>query len=315
VSLAANLPGALRGTEEPFTFQLLLDPGVEGTGIRLELLDYPGGWVDSSKRPHDRDTDWEQCKRFIVQSSVLIIPVDAAVLMEPTSPSHLRAVPSILTTPEVTEVVREWLKERNWRAAEPALLLICPVKCESYFDDNGGRRNESGELLQWVKRTYADIIEGVPQEAPHVKTVYCPVDTIGCVEIAHVDWTPDSREPSGLAFSAHYGVRWPARQNVKGAAEVLTALCRHLMAARRKVEAEDAEGKELTALQAKEYAERDEGLLRNLWYHINGERKRRVAVAAVTSKEAIDAQKRLAALSDIIADLAQRDPGSRVHQW
>ena len=38
-------PGALRGTEEPFTFQLLLDSGVRGAGIRLELLDYPGEWL------------------------------------------------------------------------------------------------------------------------------------------------------------------------------------------------------------------------------------------------------------------------------
>ncbi|MDT7578841.1 MAG: hypothetical protein QOK35_101, partial [Pseudonocardiales bacterium] len=106
-------PGALRGTEEPFTFQLLLDSGVRGTGIRLELLDYPGGWLDPSTRPHDRDADWQACQRFLQQCSVLLVPVDAAVLMEPTSAAQLRAVPSILTTPEVGEVVRQWLKERN----------------------------------------------------------------------------------------------------------------------------------------------------------------------------------------------------------
>ena len=78
-------PGALRGTEEPFTFQLLLDSGVRGTGIRLELLDYPGGWLDPATRPHDRDGDWQACQRFLQQCSVLLVPVDAAVLMEPTS--------------------------------------------------------------------------------------------------------------------------------------------------------------------------------------------------------------------------------------
>ena len=103
-------PGALRGTEEPFTFQLLLDSGVRGAGIRLELLDYPGGWLDPATRPHDRDTDWQACQRFLQQCSVLLVPVDAAVLMEPTSAAQLRAVPSILTTPEVGEVVRQWLK-------------------------------------------------------------------------------------------------------------------------------------------------------------------------------------------------------------
>ena len=171
---------------------------------------------------------------------MLLVPVDAAVLMEPTSAAQLRAVPSILTTPEVGEVVRQWLKERNWRPDEPALLMLCPVKCESYFDDNGGRRDEGEELLSRVRRVYADVIEAVPAEAPHVRVVYAPVDTIGCVEILHAEWTPDPREPSGLAFAAHYGVRWPARQAVKGADDVLISLCKHLVAAQQRVESDIA---------------------------------------------------------------------------
>jgi hypothetical protein len=308
-------PGALRGTEEPFTFQLLLDPGVRGAGIRLEVLDYPGGWLDPTTRPHDRDADWEHCNRFLQQSSVLIVPVDAAVLMEPTSAGQLRAVPSILTTPEVGEVVRGWLKERNWRPEEPALLMICPVKCESYFVDNGGRRDEGEELLQRVRRVYADLIEAVPQEAPHVRVVYCPVDTIGCVEILHADWTPDPREPSGVAFTAHYGVRWPARQVIKGADDVLVALCRHLVAARQRVEADQAEGRKQEAEQAREYAAKDEGFFRNIWYHLNGERARRATAAVTSGHEADDAAARVSALTDVVAELAARDPGGRVRQW
>jgi hypothetical protein len=308
-------PGALRGTEEPFTFQLLLDSGVRGAGIRLELLDYPGGWLDPTTRPHHRDADWQACQRFLQQCSVLIVPVDAAVLMEPTSAAQLRAVPSILTTPEVGEVVRAWLKERNWRPDEPALLMICPVKCESYFDDNGGRRDESEELLARVRRVYADAIEAVPAEAPHVRVVYCPVDTIGCVEILHADWTPDAREPSGVAFRAHYGVRWPARQAVKGADDVLVALCRHLVAARQRVESDVAAGKREAADRAREYAERDEGFIRNIWYQISGERARRAHQAIVSRHHAGEADARVSALSDVVADLARRDAGGRVRQW
>src|SRR6476661_2044174 len=215
-------PGALRGTEEPFRFQLLLDSGVRGAGIRLELLDYPGGWLDPATRSHDRDGDWQSCQRFLQQCSVLLVPVDAAVL-----------------------------KERTWRPDEPALLMLCPVKCESYFDDNGGRRDESEELLSRVRRVYADVIEAVPAEAPHVRVVYAPVDTIGCVEILHAEWTPDPREPSGMAFAAHYGVRWPARQAVKGADDVLVALCKHLVAAQQRVESDVAGDRRSAADQAR----------------------------------------------------------------
>ncbi len=308
-------PGALRGTEEPFTFQLLLDSGVRGTGIRLELLDYPGGWLDPATRPHDRDADWQSCQRFLQQCSVLVVPVDAAVLMEPTSGAQLRAVPSILTTPEVGEVVRQWLKERNWRPDEPALLMLCPVKCESYFDDNGGRRDESEELLSRVRRVYADVIEAVPAEAPHVRVVYAPVDTIGCVEILHAEWSPDPREPSGVAFAAHYGVRWPARQAVKGADDVLVALCKHLVAAQQRVESDAAGDVRGAADRAREYAERDEGFIRNIWYHLSGERARRAHAALVSGHRAGEADARVSALADVVADLARRDPGGRVRQW
>ena len=289
--------------------------GERGTGIRLELLDYPGGWLDPATRPHDRDADWQSCQRFLQQCSVLLVPVDAAVLMEPTSAAQLRAVPSILTTPEVGEVVRQWLKERNWRPDEPALLMLCPVKCESYFDDNGGRRDESEELLSRVRRVYADVIEAVPAEAPHVRVVYAPVDTIGCVEILHAEWTPDPREPSGVAFAAHYGVRWPARQAVKGADDVLISLCKHLVAAQQRVEADIAADKRTTADHAREYAERDEGFIRNIWYQLSGERARRAHTAIVSSHRAGEADARVSALADVVSDLARRDPSGRVRQW
>ncbi len=288
---------------------------MRGAGIRLELLDYPGGWLDPATRPHDRDRDWQACQRFLQQCSVLLVPVDAAVLMEPTSAAQLRAVPSILTTPEVGEVVRHWLKERNWRPDEPALLMLCPVKCESYFDDNGGRRDEGEELLSRVRRVYADVIEAVPAEAPHVRVVYAPVDTIGCVEILHAEWTPDPREPSGMAFAAHYGVRWPARQAVKGADDVLIALCRHLVAAQQRVESDSADVHRSAADQARQYAERDEGFIRNIWYQLNGERARRAHCALVTSHRAGEADARVSALADVVSDLARRDPGGRVRQW
>ena len=41
--------------------------------------------------------------------------------MEATTASHLRAVPTILGTPQVTDVVRSWLKRRNERPDEPVL--------------------------------------------------------------------------------------------------------------------------------------------------------------------------------------------------
>ncbi|MGH3568459.1 MAG: hypothetical protein ACRDRH_21015 [Pseudonocardia sp.] len=308
-------PGTLAGNQDDFTFHLLLDPGVPDAGIELQLLDYPGGWLDPDRRLHHHNADWERCRGFLRQSSVLIVPIDAAVLMEPLVTSHLRAVPTILTTDQVGATVREWLKERNLRPDEPGLLLLCPVKCESYFADNGGRRDESEKLLAMVRRVYAETIEAVPQEAPHVRTVYCPVDTIGCVEILRADWAPDPREPGQWAFTAHYGVRQPGRQLIKGANDVLGALCRHLVGARHQVEEQSATSKQSEAEQARAFADRKEGFFRNIWLVLNGERQLRRDAASGIEQEAVGAAARVAALTRIVEDLARRESGDRVRQW
>ena len=118
-----------------------------GAGIELQLLDYPGGWLDPVNRPPAAEAQWDECERFLEQASVLdradrrrgdhgghrgVPPARGPV--DPGHPAGRRRGPA-------------WLKRRNERPDEPALLLFCPVKCESYFADNGGRRDLSATLL------------------------------------------------------------------------------------------------------------------------------------------------------------------------
>jgi hypothetical protein len=238
--------------------------------------------------------------------------------MEATTASHLRNVPTILGTPQVTDVVRSWLKRRNERPDEPALLMICPVKCESYFDDNGGRRDLSATLLQWVRRVYRQVIELAPNEAPDVRnmrTVYAPVDTIGCVEILRADWLPEPGEPGELTFVAHYGVRPPGERSVKGTEDIMIALCRQLVAGRTRVEEREAGLRREQADTAQTFADRDEGFFRNIWFLISGERKLRATAARTSREEAIQAADRAKALRGIVESLARRPHSDRVTQW
>ena len=96
---------------------------------------------------------------------------------------------------------------------------------------------------------------------------------------------------------------------------MLIALCQHLVAARQRVESDIAEEQRSAADQAREYAERDEGFIRNIWYQLNGERARRAHTALVSSHCAGEADARVSALADVVADLARRDPSGRVRQW
>jgi len=307
-------PGAVSGTEEPFTFELHLDPGADAAGIRLNLLDYPGGWIDADRRPREREDEWKHCKRWMTESTVLIVPVESAVMMEAASARHKRAVPSILNTYEVSQVTREWAKDRASRPNEPALLLFCPVKCESYFADNGGLRDSSTELFNAVRDHYHEVLQAVRGEAPQVKVLYSPVDTIGCVEIIRANWREEKTEPGGFVFSADYRVRPPGRQSAKGADAVLVSLCRHLVEAKKRAESLLADQKESEATNAVREAEKDEGFLRNLWLWASRGREGRRRTAEARQTEAAAQRRIVESLDETISRLASRDFGPRVRE-
>jgi hypothetical protein len=81
------------------------------------------------------------------------------------------------------------------------------------------------------------------------------------------------------------------------------------------VESDVAGDQRAAADTARDYAERDEGFIRNIWYQLSGERARRSHTALVTGHRAGEADARVSALADVVADLARRDAGGRVRQW
>jgi len=306
---------ALRGTEEMFTFHLLLDPGVPDAGIQLEILDYPGGWMDAERPRPEREAQWNSCLDFMRKSTVLLIPIDAAVLMEASEGGQRHAVPHILMTEVVEWAAESWAKSRAWeRPEEPALLLLCPVKCESYFADNGGRRDMGEDLLRRVGELYGDIIKAVRENAAHAKIWFCPVDTIGCVEVTSVDWAPDGNAPGGFNFTASYRVRPPKQMSIKGIDDVFTLLCAQLVEARRLAEAQAADYERRQAQRASEYAERSEGWLLDIWNWVSGEREDRRQAAREAGLSADRAAAREAALEAAVDRLAARDLSPRAHQ-
>jgi hypothetical protein len=310
-------PDSLQSTNEPSEYSLMLDPGVDGAGVRFDLLDFPGGWLDPLMRPDDSQQAWENCRRFIDRSSVLIIPVDAAVLMEADRKEYRSAWPSILTMDEVQDVAAQWASTRKLRDTEPALVIFCPVKCEAYFADNGGFRDESDELFQRFTQAYGSVVAQIRAEYARVAQLYCPIDTLGWAELRSAIWAPDPREASGWRFEPTFTLRadalaGTAKLRTKGVDDLLAALCNQLMAARRAADAVTSDEANRTYVQAKATAERREGLLRDLWLWANRERARRKRVADEAGRDAREIRNRLEALDKIVSDIARRDRGHRV---
>lgn len=307
-------PGAVSGTEESFKYELSLDPGSDTEGIRLCLLDYPGGWINSTRRPEEREVEWVECQQWMKDSSVLIVPVESAVMMEADSARHRRAVPFILNTYEVEQVTRLWAKDRAKRPHEPALLIFCPVKCESYFADNGGLNDASLTLFHAFEDNYRDVLKAVKGEAPQVKIIYAPVDTVGCVEIVKANWQGENHEPENIVFSADYRVRRPGHQSVKGADAVLVSLCRQMVDAKRRSEVVKADESNERSTQAKIFAEKNEGFVGDFWLWASRGRQRRRDRAATFANHATGQRQIVEDLEQTIDRLAERQLGPRVRE-
>lgn len=305
-------PGNLRGTMEPFVFRLALDPGVPGLRIGIELLDFPGGWLAGRGRSAHSESDWESCRKFITQSTALLVPIDAALLLETYEKDHLKLLPKHLTTTQVESVAREWAIERNRRAHEPALIAFAPVKCEAYFSDNGGLRNKSHQLRQKFDEVYAGVVAAVRAEAPHAQLLYTPIDTLGCVEMIRADWKPnDSGE---WAFDAKYRVRHDRKISRKGVDDLMTAVSQQLMQGKRTMTADDTADQILRAQQAQALADRSEGFFRDVLMWLNRERQARREAADQEDRAAQEAARRLQALDTALEKIAARKFGPRVQR-
>ena len=248
-------PGALGGTQAPFTFTLGMT--VNKTGIVWAILDYPGGWLDARTRGSENDGEWERCRRWIADSPVLLLPVDASVLMEATLRREKITAQNLLQIGQTEELAREWAKGRAV-ARQPGLVILAPVKCESYFNDNGGLVDNKEELFRRVVQTYKPVIDAIRQEMAGTMGLsiqYHPVDTFDCVELQSAEWKPvdGASETAPLMFSATYIVRPPGEPVPKGAGGILISICRQI------VEAQTGKGR---------------GFLAELWAWLTGSKRR-----------------------------------------
>jgi len=222
-------PGGLGGTQEPFTFEFQISVGDHA--VHFGYLDFPGGWL--TERADDREEAWRECLAWFRESQALIVPIDAAILMEATRPKHKRAAPSILAVAQVEQVAMEWATHLNSQDNKPALFVLAPVKCEAYFDDNGGRFDKSEELFIEVQRTYRPVLDTVRGEfergSSRLQILYAPVDTYGCVEFTKPYWSESADMPGGFEFSADYRIRDNGRIQPLGAADLMSAICRNVL--------------------------------------------------------------------------------------
>jgi hypothetical protein len=313
---------ALGGTEGMSYYRVSLQSvGDETVDVPFSILDFPGGWLDPDVRnavPGSADK-WAECEAHIKDSLMLLVPIDSAVLMEAAKPAERRSVADLLAFEDVEAVTRKWVTHRNLddHRGKPAVLVLAPLKCEKYFDDNFGHGRDAGRLRQHVREKYGRLLEIIKAEAQdrEVRVIYAPIDTYGCVELMEVFWieTPGSE---CLEFKAHYRFRDPKPQmSVKAAGAVMQELCRCV------ISGWDA-GQERLAQQHQTAYQRllgrhaeVKGLWRRTAYVVSGEARRNSAGRAQTVEEIEAVERRRRQVQEAVEKMAATAYDPRVEEW
>jgi hypothetical protein len=304
---------ALGGTQGLSRYDVTLQAdGDLGIQVPFTILDYPGGWLNPVGRP----AEWMQCEEHFKQSVMLLLPIDAAVLMEAASEQQRRAVPNLLGIVDVEEIAGKWAKARAVRRDEPAVVVLAPLKCEKYFDDNGGTGKEASRLEQEVIKAYHSILDRIRKETQgrELRTVYAPIDTYGCVQLMEAEW-PEVI-PGELDFVGRYRFRSRSpRISVKAAGTVMQELCKCLVEGEVQRARQGIAAQRDTYFNLLERRSEKKGFGGSLAFFLGGEAWRNRKDRKLSQQEIMEATRQQGQLEDALKKLAAAPADPRVREW
>lgn len=168
--------------EQLFSFE------VRGRSLSLpfHILDFPGAWLTGFGGGGHAE-NWDQhIKPTLESSNALIIPIDAALIMSAATGKEKATCRSTLMVSAVCDIVQRWACETQ---IDKKMLILAPVKCETYFTDNVVNiKDRSKELGDAIGRIYGEMLDKARVADPSISIEYHPIDTFGSVCLKGVDW-------------------------------------------------------------------------------------------------------------------------------
>ncbi len=176
--------GGVSGTEAPAGPMSLrkfrFDLGRKGAkpSLRVAFQDYPGAYHAAQAGPDERGF----VRRMLERSAAVLIPVDAPALLEGADPGQLGPWHERMNRP--TQIT-DHFKRAYQQLDGPRLVLLTPVKCETYMRRDGG----PAALAQAVKRGYPRLLDLLASDGlrDRVAVVIAPVQTVGAVVFSRID--------------------------------------------------------------------------------------------------------------------------------
>ncbi len=169
---AMEAANGIKPTQEITRYNLKL--GKKGTEAPLpmtvEFIDYPGGWLTNGN-----SNNLAHVKEFVAKSEVLIIPIDAAYLME-------------MKDDPQSDIILNILKEIYVDLNKPRLVILTPVKCEKYYGSGDSNLNKAYHtLLMKIQEKYEHVISFLSGKTikKNISIVIIPMQTLGSCKLMY----------------------------------------------------------------------------------------------------------------------------------
>ena len=159
--------------------------------IECAFKDFPGGWLSD-----DIDRFEKEILPWLMESQVLILPVDASQLMQynKKDKKQRESVINFCEIPQLERIVGDWAKERRAKNTFGRIFVV-PLRCETYINDY----NKSQLMYQQINEIYKPVFDSfVKNIGEQHDAYYCPVDTYGCVKFLKCKW--EKNAIGGLTF-------------------------------------------------------------------------------------------------------------------
>lgn len=154
--------------------EFLFELGLIAKPMELKLIfnDFPGGFV--ANQP-------QTVLNFIHEADVIALVIDAPALMEQKGRWH----ETVNSPRQITDLLRQALQALD----ETKLLLLVPVKCETYLQSP----KQASELLATIKDKYNPLLSLLKTEKllNLVAVAITPVQTLGTVRFDRIEKTEE----------------------------------------------------------------------------------------------------------------------------
>jgi hypothetical protein len=162
--------GGIQGTAKPRTFVFKIGRLGESPKLKLTLWDCPGGYL---VKPEGK----QFIEEHLTKSVAVLIAVDAPALMEAKGKYHDYRNRYL--------DVKAWFQSIYGSLDSKRLVIIAPIKCESYMKNEQSAK----KLLARIKEEYKGLLQFFKSDnlAEKVAVVVTPVQTVGNVFFSNIE--------------------------------------------------------------------------------------------------------------------------------